>query len=56
MSGKLDREDLRTMYERHGPVLLAYALSLLQDRPASEDVLHLARRRVRGLPAAISTA
>ena len=40
MSGKLDREDLRTMYERHGPVLLAYALSLLGDRSASEDVLH----------------
>jgi RNA polymerase sigma-70 factor (ECF subfamily) len=37
---KLDREHVRTLYERHGPVLLAYALSLLQDRSAAEDVLH----------------
>lgn len=28
------------LYERHGPALLAYAVSLLQDRGASEDVLH----------------
>lgn len=28
------------LYERHGAVLLAYALSLLRDRPAAEDVLH----------------
>jgi RNA polymerase sigma-70 factor, ECF subfamily len=39
-STKLDREHVRSLYERHGPVLLAYALSLLQDRSASEDVLH----------------
>jgi RNA polymerase sigma factor (sigma-70 family) len=39
-SSKLDREHVRTLYERHGPVLLAYALSILQDRSASEDVLH----------------
>ena len=37
---KLDRQHVRTLYEQHGPVLLAYALSLLQDRSASEDVLH----------------
>jgi RNA polymerase sigma-70 factor (ECF subfamily) len=37
---KLDHEHVRALYERHGPVLLAYALSLLQDRSASEDVLH----------------
>jgi RNA polymerase sigma-70 factor (ECF subfamily) len=37
---KLDREHVRTLYERHGPVLLAYALSLLQDRFGAEDVLH----------------
>lgn len=39
-STKLDREHVRTLYERHGPALLAYAASLLQDRAASEDVLH----------------
>ena len=37
---KVDREHVRTLYERHSPVLLAYALSLLHDRAASEDVLH----------------
>ena len=35
-----DREHVRALYERHSPVLLAYALSLLQDRSAAEDVLH----------------
>jgi RNA polymerase sigma-70 factor (ECF subfamily) len=35
-----DRDHARALYERHGPVLLAYALSLLQDRSAAEDVLH----------------
>jgi RNA polymerase sigma-70 factor (ECF subfamily) len=39
-TGKLDPERVRILYEQHGAVLLAYALSLLQDRPASEDVLH----------------
>jgi len=39
-STKLDREHIRTLYERHGPALLAYAVSLLHDRAASEDVLH----------------
>jgi RNA polymerase sigma-70 factor (ECF subfamily) len=37
---KLDREHVRTLYERHGPILLAYAVSLLQDSTAGEDVLH----------------
>ena len=37
---KLDREQVRALYEQYGPVLLAYAVSLLQDRSASEDVLH----------------
>ena len=31
---------MRTLYEQHGRVLLAYAISLLPDRAASEDVLH----------------
>lgn len=42
MSGTtLDREHVRVLYERHGPVLLAYARSLVSDRAAAEDVLHL---------------
>ena len=41
MSGStLDHAAVRTLYERHGPALLAYAISLLRDRAASEDVLH----------------
>jgi RNA polymerase sigma-70 factor (ECF subfamily) len=35
----LDRQQVRTLYEHHGAALLAYAVSLLQDRAASEDVL-----------------
>jgi RNA polymerase sigma-70 factor (ECF subfamily) len=31
---------VKTLYEQHGRVLLAYAGSLLPDRAASEDVLH----------------
>jgi RNA polymerase sigma-70 factor (ECF subfamily) len=37
---KLDRERIRDLYSRDGPVMLAYAVSLLHDRAASEDVLH----------------
>ena len=36
---KLGHEQVRTLYEEHGHVLLAYAISLLRDRSASEDVL-----------------
>ena len=39
-SVKLRREQVRTLYEQHGRVLLAYGVSLLHDRSASEDVLH----------------
>ena len=28
------------LYEKHGPVLLAYALSIVHDRSTAEDVLH----------------
>ena len=38
-SAKLDREQVKTLYERHGPALLAYAASLLRDRAAAEDAL-----------------
>jgi RNA polymerase sigma-70 factor (ECF subfamily) len=40
INGKLDRHQVRALYEQHGRVLLAYALTLLPDRAASEDVLH----------------
>lgn len=40
ISPRLSRNDVRRMYEQHAPVLLVYALSLLHDRSASEDVLH----------------
>lgn len=42
---------MKTLYEQHGRVLLAYAVSLLPDRAASEDVLHLTNARVlRSIP------
>jgi RNA polymerase sigma-70 factor (ECF subfamily) len=40
ITGKLGHEQVRSLYEQHGGALLAYAYSLLQDRAASEDVLH----------------
>jgi RNA polymerase sigma-70 factor (ECF subfamily) len=40
MATRLTRDEVRALYERHGPVLLAYAVSLLRNRSASEDVLH----------------
>jgi RNA polymerase sigma-70 factor (ECF subfamily) len=40
MNGKLDRERIRDLYNRDGRVMLAYAVSLLRDRAAAEDVLH----------------
>jgi len=39
-TSKLDRKSVRTLYERHGRVLLAYAMSLVHERSASEDILH----------------
>jgi len=40
MAAKLTYEDVRDLYQRHGPALLAYARSLLPDRGSAEDVLH----------------
>jgi RNA polymerase sigma-70 factor (ECF subfamily) len=40
ITGTLDHEQVRTLYEQHGRVLLAYAIALLPDRASSEDVLH----------------
>ena len=44
-------DDVRQLYERHGPALLAYASALLRDPSAAEDVVHqvflrLLRKRV----------
>jgi len=39
-NAQLSREQVLALYEQHGPVLLAYGISLLHDRSASEDVLH----------------
>lgn len=38
-NGKIGHEQVQTLYEQHGRVLLAYAISPLQDRSGSEDVL-----------------
>ena len=40
ITGMLDHQQVKTLYEQHGRVLLAYAVSPLPDRAASEDVLH----------------
>lgn len=37
--GTIGHEQVQALYEAHGHVLLAYAVSLLGDRSASEDVL-----------------
>lgn len=43
----LDHQQVKMLYEQHGRVLLAYAVSLLPDRAASEDVLHYRRNHSR---------
>lgn len=40
INDKLDRERIRDLYDRDGRVMLAYAVSLLRNRAAGEDVLH----------------
>jgi RNA polymerase sigma-70 factor (ECF subfamily) len=52
--GSLDRQEVRTLYELHGAALLAYAISLLQDRAASEDVLQQVFLKLLGSPIAIN--
>jgi RNA polymerase sigma factor (sigma-70 family) len=36
----LSAEDVRALYERHGPALVAYACSFLPDAAAAEDAVH----------------
>ena len=37
---KLSSEDVRLLYDRHGPALLAYACSFVEDAAIAEDVVH----------------
>jgi RNA polymerase sigma-70 factor (ECF subfamily) len=37
---KLSAEDVRGLYERHGPALLVYACSFVVDAALAEDVVH----------------
>jgi RNA polymerase sigma-70 factor, ECF subfamily len=53
-TGALDPQQVRALYEHHGAVLLAYAVSLLQDRAASEDILHQVFLRLLRGPVAIT--
>jgi DNA-directed RNA polymerase specialized sigma24 family protein len=48
IKGKLDRELITDLYDRDGRVMLAYAVSLLRDRAAAEDILHQVTRLLEG--------
>jgi RNA polymerase sigma factor (sigma-70 family) len=37
---KLSAEDVRRLYDQHGPALVAYACSFVTDAAAAEDVVH----------------
>ncbi len=37
---KLSAEDVRQLYDRHGPALLVYAASFVVDGAAAEDIVH----------------
>jgi RNA polymerase sigma-70 factor (ECF subfamily) len=37
---KLSSEDIRRLYDRHGPALLTYACTLASDTAAAEDIVH----------------
>lgn len=37
---KLSADDVRRLYDRHGPALVAYACSFVTDAAAAEDVVH----------------
>ncbi len=40
MSGRVDREYVRRLYDQHGAALMAYACSILRDYSTAEDMLH----------------
>ena len=37
---KLSAEDVRRLYDQHGPALVAYARGFVPDAAAAEDVVH----------------
>ena len=37
---KMNHEEVRRLYEEHGPALLGYACALLGARASAQDVLH----------------
>jgi len=37
---KLSAEDLRRLYDQHGPALVAFARGFVADAAAAEDVVH----------------
>jgi RNA polymerase sigma-70 factor (ECF subfamily) len=37
---KLSAEEVRVLYDKHGPALVAYACSFVADAAAAEDVVH----------------
>jgi len=39
-ANKLSAEDVRRLYDQHGPALMAYARSFVPDAAAAEDVVH----------------
>jgi RNA polymerase sigma-70 factor (ECF subfamily) len=45
---KLSADDVRRLYDRHGPALVAYACSFLTDAAAAEDVVHQVFLRLLG--------
>jgi RNA polymerase sigma-70 factor (ECF subfamily) len=47
-AGKLSPEDVRNLYDRHGPALLAYACSFVPDASAAEDAVHAVFVRLLG--------
>jgi RNA polymerase sigma-70 factor, ECF subfamily len=38
--GRLSPEDVRRLYDQHGPALVAYACTFVTDGAAAEDVVH----------------
>jgi RNA polymerase sigma-70 factor (ECF subfamily) len=45
---KLSQDDVRQLYDRHGPALVVYACSFLVDAAAAEDVVHQLFLRLLG--------
>jgi RNA polymerase sigma-70 factor (ECF subfamily) len=46
----LSAEDVRVLYDKHGPALVAYACSFVTDAAAAEDVVHQVFLRLLSAP------